>query len=1088
MKRILLLLLFVLPVLVSGQRLKIGKQLEKAPGINYMVLTDINGEQYYTPMSTVLGSINTDQSLGTVTLSGNNLVITERNVLTGAITATYTINLAPYMQTLTAVDNGNGTVTLNMTGDPSPELIDICNIVSTHCNTDLTVSPTGLVTFTDNAGNNFSFNLTSPAAGNDLTYNNGLYFDETVTALSYNPTTHALSYVNEAGATNTITLDVAGLTFNAGTNTLTYTAENGVVTNIVLPADVVTTITNTVTGHKIADYTNELGAVVPINETVIGTVNNPDGSITITKEDGSTFTSVPVAVNGSGSITAVEVSPNVFNLAFKYDCDSVLACIPADIDTIVTDFDIVGNTASITLSSGQVFSATITHPADSTVLTTANTNIVVTETSPNNWELEFVYNCDSITNCLADIQLNQFPIVVSGDTISYVTQITGPKGEVVSDTITIPAQTVTTITGTQAGHTIGTYTNEAGTTVAINETIIDVSLSGNTLTITDEAGTSHNVPLPIDSTVVTSANSNIVVNETSPNAWSLNFTYDCDSITNCLAQIQMIQTPVIMAGDTIGYETEITGPLGDVAIDTIFFPAEVVTNITNQVVGHKIADYTNENGTVQPINETITTMLSVPGGAGAPDTLKYTNEAGITNIVSPIIYGARNNLQLGSPIVERGNVSLGGGQPADFTRNTYNWLGANYQDKWQSAGDANLFDIKANQTVNAANTTNSGAGAVNIGTSGVNGQYKLNVGGAIWLDNGKYSVIVGRNAGLNDVSTENVLIGDFTGQNNTGDGATFVGRLAGQFNTGGTSTIVGYDAGTNNTGNGLSALGAGAARSNTAVNAVFVGNGSGASNTGSQSIGIGKDALRFNSASQSIGIGIFSGMNNTGGSLVSIGNTAAQNNTGNSVVLIGDNAGTLNTGSFSTGIGQGSLNQNSGENAVAYGQHSLGQNSGNDCIGIGFGSLRFNNKSDVIGLGTQTAFTNNASRVIAIGYRAADDFTNPNTPLEGNNVTETILIGSHAGHNQGLASGSEVHSNTIGIGKFALGNSEGSNVIAIGQNAGNTNTQSNRVILGFNELPQFANAAAAAAAMPAASANGVYIYWDLSDNTIKVRP
>ena len=82
MKRILLLLLFVLPILVSGQRLKIGKQLEKAPGINYMVLTDINGEQYYTSMSTVLGSINTDQSLGTAILVGNNLVITERNVLT----------------------------------------------------------------------------------------------------------------------------------------------------------------------------------------------------------------------------------------------------------------------------------------------------------------------------------------------------------------------------------------------------------------------------------------------------------------------------------------------------------------------------------------------------------------------------------------------------------------------------------------------------------------------------------------------------------------------------------------------------------------------------------------------------------------------------------------------------------------------------------------------------------------------------------------------------------------------------------------------------------------------------------------------
>ena len=338
MKRILLLLLLVLPILVSGQRLKIGKQLEKAPGINYMVLTDINGEQYYTPMSTVLGSINTDQSLGTATLVGNNLVITERNVLTGAITATYTINLAPYMQTLTAVNNGNGTVTLNMTGDPSPELIDICNIVSTHCNSDLTVSATGLVTFTDNAGNNFSFNLTSPTAGNDITYNNGLYFSETVTALSYNPATHALSYVNEAGATNTITMDVAGLTFNAGTNTLTYTAENGVVTNIVLPADVVTTITNTIAGNRIATYTNENGVAVDIDETITTIVNNGDGTYTFTNEAGATAT-FPAQVN-----TDTRLSLSVVNDSLRVDVVNIITGSTVStsyIDNVINQRDVL---------------------------------------------------------------------------------------------------------------------------------------------------------------------------------------------------------------------------------------------------------------------------------------------------------------------------------------------------------------------------------------------------------------------------------------------------------------------------------------------------------------------------------------------------------------------------------------------------------------------------------------------------------------------------------------------------------------------------------------------------------------------------
>jgi hypothetical protein len=527
MKRILLLLLFAIPILVTGQRLKIGKQLEKAPGINYMVLTDINGEQYYTPMASVLGSINTDQSLGTVTLSGNNLVITERNVLTGAVIATYTINLAPYMQSLTAVDNGNGTVTLNMTGDASPELIDICNIVSTHCNAGLTVSPTGLVTFTDNAGNVLNFNLVSPAAGNDITYNNGFYFSETVTAISYNPTTHALSYINEAGVTNTITLDVAGLTFNAGTNTLTYTAENGVVTNIVLPADVVTTITNTIVGNRIATYTNENGVAVDIDETITTIVNNGDGTYTYTNEAGATAT-FPAQAN-----TDTRLSISVVNDSLR-----------VDVVNIVT---------GATVSTSYIDNV-INHPDILTTLAYNSTTHTLTYTDENG----------GTTNLPLDVATMTYNVATN--TITY----TAENGTVTN--IALPVETVTTITNTVTGHKIADYTNELGAVMPINETIIDVSLSGNTLTITDEAGVPHIVPLPIDSTVVTSANSNIVVTETSPNTFSLNFTYDCDSITNCLAPIQMIQTPVIVAGDTIGYETEITGPLGDVAIDTMYFP------------------------------------------------------------------------------------------------------------------------------------------------------------------------------------------------------------------------------------------------------------------------------------------------------------------------------------------------------------------------------------------------------------------------------------------------------------------------------------------------------------------------------------
>ena len=465
---------------------------------------------------------------------------------------------------------------------------------------------------------------------------------------------------------------------------------------------------------------------------------------------------------------------------------------------------------------------------------------------------------------------------------------------------------------------------------------------------------------------------------------------------------------------------------------------------------------------------------------------------------------AINNLQVINEIVERGNVSLGGGQPADFTRNTYNWLGANFQDKWQSAGDANLFDIKANQTVNAANTTNSGSGAVNIGTIGANGQYKLNVGGAIWLDNGRGSVFIGQNAGQLDATSESIGVGRFalgentgglstsigaySGYNNTGTSLAAFGYNTARLNTGAYVNAMGYLAAYNNSGTDLVAIGRGSARNNTGVNSVFIGMGAGYNNTGRLSLGIGDVALEENIGINSIGIGLGAGQSNTGESLIAVGTSTAGNNSGASSTFIGQISGYNNTGDFSVGLGYSTLLNNIGNESIAIGRESSTDNTGSFTIALGTGSLRDNVKDDVIGIGFQTAKTNNASRVIAIGYRAADDFTNPNTPLEGNNVTETILIGSHAGHNQGLAAGSEVHSHTIGIGSFALGNNNGSNVIAIGKDAGTANTQSNRVILGFNELPQFANAAAAAAAMPAAGTNGVYIYWDLSDNTIKVRP
>gem|GEM_PF-6551208 len=125
-----------------------------------------------------------------------------------------------------------------------------------------------------------------------------------------------------------------------------------------------------------------------------------------------------------------------------------------------------------------------------------------------------------------------------------------------------------------------------------NELNLSFNLSGDNLNITDNGGTlSVNLSKYIDNTE------------------SINELGDVDTSTN---------PPV--SGQILSWNGNNWVPASTTSLET-------VTNIANQVVGHKIADYTNENGVVQDINETITS-LALNG-----NSLDYTDEDGtITNI------------------------------------------------------------------------------------------------------------------------------------------------------------------------------------------------------------------------------------------------------------------------------------------------------------------------------------------------------------------------------------------------------------------------------------------------------------------------
>lgn len=81
-----------------------------------------------------------------------------------------------------------------------------------------------------------------------------------------------------------------------GDKTFTYTNELGIPSTFDAGAtETTTTITNTISGKRIATYTNENGAIVNINETVTTLTNNADNSLTYINENGASFSYTPLS-------------------------------------------------------------------------------------------------------------------------------------------------------------------------------------------------------------------------------------------------------------------------------------------------------------------------------------------------------------------------------------------------------------------------------------------------------------------------------------------------------------------------------------------------------------------------------------------------------------------------------------------------------------------------------------------------------------------------------------------------------------------------------------------------------------------------
>ena len=184
----------------------------------------------------------------------------------------------------------------------------------------------------------------------------------------------------------------------------------------------------------------------------------------------------------------------------------------------------------------------------------------------------------------------------------------------------------------------------------------------------------------------------------------------------------------------------------------------------------------------------------------------------------------------------------------------------------------------------------------------------------------------------------------------------------------------------------------------------------------------------------------------------------------------GQNAGLGNGSSNNTSIGR-----DANWNSIGAGKTAVGATAGQN-----------SNGTAQVAIGEDAGYACVGNRAVSIGYRANRGNVNGGVAigeyaLFSSSGTGNAAVGSSAGNSQN-------GSNNSFLGNSAGRFNAGSDVLALGLLAGNSNTQSNRLIIGQTNLPQFAGAAAAAATLPLASANGVYLYWDTTDNTIKARP
>ncbi|EAR14165.1 hypothetical protein RB2501_02025 [Robiginitalea biformata HTCC2501] len=436
---------------------------------------------------------NTDDQ--NLTLAGNTLSIEDGN----------SVDLSGFVSTDDQNISGSGLSGTDLTigiENGTNEVIDLSSLVddadadpTNEYNTGAAMNA-GSLEVTDGGGTQ-SANLISADANNDIVAGSdgALYLNvasvtisETITNLSDN-NDGTFTYVNENGVSQTVSK--ADVTDN-GDGTYTFTNNDG--SDVTINTNGIA-ISNTVAGNRIATVTDAGGSSTDIDETVTTLVDNANGSFTYTSEDGTatTFTETDDQTaaevsydNSTSGLTAGDTQAAIDELAAGSTDDQNLTGASLTGNTLQIDIE-DGSSASVDLSA-LVDDADADPTNELQTISRTGTDVTLSDGGGTVSVADNDNDSSNETNTAFAVNAGNLEITDAAGTLSVPVSSLGSDDQNISGSgLSGTDLTIGIENGTNEVIDLSSLVDDADADP--NNEIQDMSLAGNTLSLTGDATT-----------------------------------------------------------------------------------------------------------------------------------------------------------------------------------------------------------------------------------------------------------------------------------------------------------------------------------------------------------------------------------------------------------------------------------------------------------------------------------------------------------------------------------------------------------------------------------------------------------------------